>query len=735
MADKLEFTPQERESTLQIYAKLKEKVGSSLLPGDEDKMRGRLLASIEQSLVGRDVFGLNPILFGFQTAMIVVDEIGLRRDAVLAILLHPSVANGYVSIDEVNAQFGESVARILHGLERIAELYSRKPVVESENFRNLLLSFAEDMRVILIMIADRVNLMRQIRDTDNVEAKMRVSEEAAYLYAPLAHKLGLYKLKSELEDLSLKYLEHDAYYMIKEKLNATKQARDAYISRFIEPIEKRLAEAGLRFHMKGRTKSIHSIWQKMKKQKCGFEGIYDLFAIRIILDSPLDSEKMQCWQAYSIVTDMYQPNPKRLRDWLSVPKSNGYESLHITVLGPEKKWVEVQIRTERMDEIAERGVAAHWRYKGVKGESGLDEWLANIRNILEANDDLQVMDQFKMDLYEDEVFVFTPKGDLLKFPKGATVLDFAYHIHSKVGSSCVGARINNKIVTLREELHSGDQVEVLTSSTQKPKQAWLNIVKTSRAKAKVRLALKETQVKEGQYAKEVIERKFKNRKIELDESMMARLIKKLGFKEVSDFYKQIADGELDTNEVIDKYLEIQAKEAGTGVEQPARSAEEFNFKATEGMALGNDDVLVIDRNLKGIDYQLARCCQPIYGDDVFGFVSVNGGIRIHRMDCPNAPELRKRFGYRIVKARWSGKGASKYSITLRVIGNDDIGIVNNLTSIISKDEKLTLRSISIDSNDGLFRSNLVVMLEDTSRLEALIKRLRTVKGVKHVERI
>lgn len=735
MADKLEFTPQERESTLQIYAKLKEKVGSSLLPGDEDKMRGRLLASIEQSLVGRDVFGLNPILFGFQTAMIVVDEIGLRRDAVLAILLHPSVANGYVSIDEVNAQFGESVARILHGLERIAELYSRKPVVESENFRNLLLSFAEDMRVILIMIADRVNLMRQIRDTDNVEAKMRVSEEAAYLYAPLAHKLGLYKLKSELEDLSLKYLEHDAYYMIKEKLNATKQARDAYISRFIEPIEKRLAEAGLRFHMKGRTKSIHSIWQKMKKQKCGFEGIYDLFAIRIILDSPLDSEKMQCWQAYSIVTDMYQPNPKRLRDWLSVPKSNGYESLHITVLGPEKKWVEVQIRTERMDEIAERGVAAHWRYKGVKGESGLDEWLANIRNILEANDDLQVMDQFKMDLYEDEVFVFTPKGDLLKFPKGATVLDFAYHIHSKVGSSCVGARINNKIVTLREELHSGDQVEVLTSSTQKPKQAWLNIVKTSRAKAKVRLALKETQVKEGQYAKEVIERKFKNRKIELDESMMARLIKKLGFKEVSDFYKQIADGELDTNEVIDKYLEIQAKEVGTGVEQPARSAEEFNFKATEGMALGNDDVLVIDRNLKGIDYQLARCCQPIYGDDVFGFVSVNGGIRIHRMDCPNAPELRKRFGYRIVKARWSGKGASKYSITLRVIGNDDIGIVNNLTSIISKDEKLTLRSISIDSNDGLFRGNLVVMLEDTSRLEALIKRLRTVKGVKHVERI
>ncbi len=735
MADRFEFTHQEKAASLLLYSTLKEKIGPSLLPDDEKKIRGHLADSVKQNLIKRDVFGLNPVLFGFQTAMIVVDEIGLKRDAVLAILLHPSVSNGYVSIDEVREQFGDSVARILHGLERIADLYAKNPVIESENFRNLLLSFAEDMRVILIMIADRVNLMRQIRDTENTEAKMRVSEEAAYLYAPLAHKLGLYKLKSELEDLSLKYLEHDAYYMIKDKLNATKQARDAYISRFIEPIQKRLVDAGLRFHMKGRTKSIHSIWQKMKKQKCAFEGIYDLFAIRIILDSPQDKEKMQCWQAYSIVTDMYQPNPKRLRDWLSVPKSNGYESLHITVLGPEQKWVEVQIRTERMDEIAERGVAAHWRYKGIKGESGLDEWLTNIRNILETSDDLQVMDQFKMDLYEDEVFVFTPKGDLFKFPKGATVLDFAYHIHSKIGSSCTGAKINNKIVTLREELHSGDQVEILTSSTQKPKQAWLNIVKTSRAKAKVRLALKETQVKEGQYAKEVIERKFKNRKIEFDESTMARLIKKMGFKEVSDFYRQIADGELDTNEVIDKYVELQSKEKSGAGDQPARSAEEFNFNAANEMSVPNDDVLVIDRNLKGIDYQLARCCQPIYGDDVFGFVTVNGGIKIHRTDCPNAAELRKRFGYRIVKARWSGKGSSKYSITLRVIGNDDIGIVNNLTSIISKDERLTLRSISIDSNDGLFRGNLVVMLEDTSRLESLIKRLRTVKGVKQVERI
>lgn len=736
MVERFEFTAEEERETRELYIKLKSLVGTSLQPGDEEKVRAHLKKSIDSNQTHRDVFGLNPILFGLQTAQIVVDEIGLKRDGVLAILLHPSVADGFTTIDEVRHDFGESVARILHGLLRIAELYARNPVIESENFRNLLLSFAEDMRVILIMIADRVNLMRQIRDNENIEARQEVSEEAAYLYAPLAHKLGLYKLKSELEDLSLKYLEHDAYYMIKGKLNATKKSRDAYIESFIGPIEEKLRDAGLVFHMKGRTKSIHSIWQKMKKQKCGFEGIYDLFAIRIIIDSPLEKEKMQCWQAYSIVTDMYQPNPKRLRDWLSVPKSNGYESLHITVLGPEKKWVEVQIRTERMDEIAERGVAAHWRYKGLKGETGLDEWLTNIRNILETNDDLQVMDQFKMDLYEDEVFVFTPKGDLLKFPKGATVLDFAYHIHSKIGNGCTGARINNKVVTFREQLHSGDQVEVITSSTQKPKREWLNIVKTSRAKSKIRLALKETQVKEGLFAKEMIERKFKNRKIELEESLMAKVIKKLNFKEVSDFYKQIADGALDINIVIDSYLEVQAKDTNQGGDMPVKSAEEFCFQnENEQLTQSNDDVLVIDRNLKGVDYQLARCCQPIYGDDVFGFVTVSGGIKIHRCDCPNAAELRKRFGYRIVKARWSGKGSSKYSITLRVIGNDDIGIVNNLTSIISKDEKLTLRSISIDSNDGLFRGNLIVMLDDTSRLEALMKKLRTVKGVKQVERI
>ena len=687
-------------------------------------------------------------LFGFtynekrqmadQTAQILEEEIGLKGDAIQAVHLIPEIEDGRITIEEVEEQYGPQVSRILHGLNRIQQLYQKNPVVESENFRNLLLSFAEDMRVILIMIADRVNLMRQIRDTQNIEAKMEVSQEAAYLYAPLAHKLGLYKLKSELEDLSLKYMEHDAYYMIREKLNATKAARDAYIEAFIKPVEEKVKAAGINCHIKGRTKSIHSIWQKMKKQKCGFEGIYDLFAIRIIIDCPEDKEKMQCWQAYSIVTDMYQPNPKRLRDWLSVPKSNGYESLHITVLGPEQKWVEVQIRTERMDEIAERGVAAHWRYKGVKGETGLDEWLTGIRNMLEHSDGLEAMDQFKMDLYEDEVFVFSPRGDLYKFPMGATVLDFAYHIHSNLGNQCTGGRINGKVVPIRYQLKSGDQVEILTSANQKPRQEWLSIVKSSRAKQKIRLALKETRQRDGLFAKEMLERKFKNRKIEQDEATMFHVIKKLGFKEVSDFYKSLAEGMIDVNTVIEKYVELKESEKTITGDNLARSAAEFDLENSKFSNLNSnvaDDTLVIDRNLKGLDYQLARCCHPIYGDPIFGFVTINGGIKIHRQDCPNAPELRRRYGYRVVKAKWSGKGASQYSITLRVIGTDDIGIVNNLTSIISKDERLVLRSINIDSHDGLFSGNLVVMLEDTSRLEQLIKKLRTVKGVKQVERI
>ena len=736
MEDKFIYTDKERKLSYQILDELKDTLDKSFLENDLPMLQVQLKDSVAKNTIHRNVFGLNPILCSLQTAAIAVKDIGLKRDSVIAILLHQSVQDGYITLEDIDNRFGKSVAKIIHGLIRIQTLYQKNPIIESENFRNLLLSFAEDMRVILIMIADRVNLMRQIRDAEDKEAQHKVAEEASYLYAPLAHKLGLYQLKRELEDLSLKYLEHDAYYLIKDKLNATKASRDAYINQFIAPVRERLTAGGLRFHIKGRTKSIHSIWQKMKKQKCGFEGIYDLFAIRIILDAPLEKEKIQCWQAYSIVTDMYQPNPKRLRDWLSVPKSNGYECLHITVLGPEKKWVEVQIRTERMDEIAEHGLAAHWRYKGIKEEGGLDDWLASIRAALEAGDNLEVMDQFKSDLYEKEIYVFTPKGDLLKFPKGATILDFAYHIHSKVGNQCVGGKINAKNVSLRAELHSGDTVEILTSATQKPKAEWLKIVKSSRAKAKIRLALKETQIKDGLYAKELLERRFKNKKIEIEESTMGHLLRKLGFKEVSEFYKQVADEKLDPNYIIEEYQKVYNHDHNLNQPKETESAENFEFEnPTNEFLKKNDDVLVIDKNLKGLDFSLAKCCHPIYGDPVFGFVTVNGGIKIHRTDCPNAPEMRKRFGYRIVKARWSGKGSSQYAITLRVIGNDDIGIVSNITNVISKDEKIVMRSINIDSHDGLFSGNLVVLLDDNSKLNMLIKKLRTVKGVKQVTRI
>ena len=736
MEEKLVFTTEEKDTTEGLLSKLLANGANGFQTDDAEKLRQHIDEYIASGMLQRNIFGLNPIVHALETAEIAFDEIGLKRDAIIAIVLYTGIVAELSDITKVEKDFGRGVAQIIHGLVKVQELYKRTPVVESENFRNLLISFAEDMRVILIMIADRVNLMRQVRDTDNEEARLEVAQEASYLYAPLAHKLGLYKLKSELEDLSLKYLEHDAYYMIKDKLNATKKSRDSYIDRFITPIQQRLEEAGLHFHMKGRTKSIHSIWQKMKKQKCNFEGIYDLFAIRIIIDSPVDKEKMQCWQAYSIVTDMYMPNPKRLRDWLSVPKSNGYESLHITVLGPENKWVEVQIRTERMDEIAEKGLAAHWRYKGIKGESGIDEWLSNIRAALENNDDLQLMDQFKMGLYEDEVFVFTPKGELLKFPKGANILDFAYRIHSGIGNKCVGGKINGKNVSFRAELKSGDEVEVVTQSNQTPKQEWINIVKTPRAKAKIKLALKDTIAKDTVYAKELLERRLKNRKIEFEESTMMHLIKRMGFKVATDFYKQIADEKLDVNEVIEKYVEVRDYDQNLNAPQITRSATEFSYdNPDEEIARNNDDVLVIDRNLKGVDYSLAKCCQPIYGDPVFGFVTVSGGIKIHRTSCPNAPELRKRFGYRIVKARWSGKSAGQYSITIKVVGNDDLGIVNNITSIISKEEKIVMRSINIDSHDSLFDGTIVVQLEDVSKLEALMKKLRTVKGVKQVSRL
>ncbi len=732
------FTSEEVSRMAEIHAELCGMMAGALHDGDERKVKEYLRKSVEHGKAERDPFGLNSIVTDCETALVVAGEIGVSRGAVLGIVLNSVVAGGTATLEEMREQFGDDVAHVLHGMMRIRSLYMKSPAVESDNFRSLLVTFAEDMRVVLAMIANRVCIMRRIRDTENIEARRRISMEAAYLYAPLAHKLGLYKLKSELEDLSLKYLEPDAYYHIKEKLNETKKARDAYIADFIKPIDEKLRAAGLKLHMKGRTKSIHSIWQKMKKQGVGVDGVYDLFAIRIILDSAPEREKSDCWQVFGIITDMYQSNPKRMRDWLSVPKSNGYESLHITVLGPQNKWVEVQIRTERMDDVAEHGLAAHWRYKGIKGsQGGVDEWLSSIRSALETNDDRQLLDQFRLDLVEDEVFVFTPKGDLFKLPVGATVLDFAYAVHTKVGDHCIGARIGGKNATIRQKLQSGDQVEILTSNSQTPKRDWLKIVQTGKARSKIRQSLKEMESKQAAMAKEELERKMKNRKLDFDEPALMHTMSKLGYRVVTDFYTALADATLDVNRVLEEYSSQLKRERGEEEKTaPVQSADQF---VMQGVGEKKDwacigDTVVIDEHLKGLDFQMAKCCQPVYGDEVFGFVTNGGGIKIHRMDCPNAPQMRERFGYRIVKAKWDGKGGTQYPITLRVVGNDDLGIVNNITSVISKEERILLRSISIDSHDGLFSGTLTVMLEDTGRLQSLMRKLKTVKGVKNVTR-
>ena len=712
--------------------------GDSVTQKEIDAIKAMYDDHVEEIPSSVSPFGLNPLLFDIQTAIVYANEIGTNRTSIISILVKYLFVNNLIDAPIISSMFGDDVLSILQGLDKVNQLYSSHASIDTDNFRDLLMLFAEDLRVIFIIISDRINLMRQIRDLGTEEDRKLIAREASGLYAPLAHKLGLYLIKSELEDLSLKYLEHDIYYMIKDKLNATKRARDLYVAEFIKPIEQKLNEAGLVFHIKGRTKSIHSIWQKMKKQKCRFEDIYDLFAIRVILHSSAETEKQDCWKVYSIVTDMYVPNPKRMRDWLSVPKSNGYESLHATVMGTDGKWVEIQIRSERMDEIAERGIAAHWRYKGVKDSGAkMEEWLRDMRMNLELNehDPVAVENQFKVDIYNDDVFVFTPKGDLFKLPMGASVLDFAYMIHTNVGSHCAGGKVNGKNVPLRTKLKSGDQVEILTNAKQQPKRDWLSFAKTAKARAKIKQQLNEQELRTATFAKETLERKFKNRKIAIEEAVMMKLIKRLGYKHVMEFYKAISDDILDVNTVIDKYIETSRRVHGEIVDNtPVHSAEQW-VQEEDVADAKYKDMLVIDKNIKGVDYSLAKCCNPIFGDRIFGFVTSGRGIKIHRFDCPNAARLKELMSYRIIPARWAGKGNSLYSVTLTIVGHDDIGIVNNITSIISKESNVLLRSINIRSaEDGLFSGTLTIQIDDTNKLKSIIKKLKGVKGVKDVIR-
>lgn len=705
-----------------------------LLDDDFSRLKLWVRRGADAAHTPRDQFGLSMARRVVDAAIAVCDTLSTDRNMILALILFSYVRADVATLEEIDKEWGDDVAKMVRGLVKVAELYDKSPAVANDNFRKLLLTLAEDIRVIILTIIDRLALMRAINHHPNEQLVRQVALESRYLYSQLAHRLGLYSIKSELEDMSLKYSERDTYTSIAHQLNSKKAARDAYMEEFMRPVRERLEQSGLKFEMKGRTKSIYSIWNKMKKQQNDLDHIYDLFAIRVILDSPPEKEKSDCWTVYSLITDMYQPNPSRMKDWLSIPKSNGYESLHITVRGPEGKWVEVQIRSRRMDEIAERGLAAHWKYKGVKAENDLDAWMNNVRDILEAadSDPMGLMRNLKMDVYDHEVFVFTPKGDLYKLPLGATVLDFAFNIHSKLGCSCTGGKVNGKNQKINYKLHSGDTVEIITSSQQTPKADWLNFTVTSKARSKIRQSIKEQSGRAGELGKELLLRRLKNRKIEAEEGQLMKLIKKSGFKTVTDFYIAIANGDVDINTIIEQYVELEAK--AQEVAGPAQSAEGFEMQPQADTDPHSGDVLVIGNDIKGLNYRLAKCCNPIYGDDVFGFVSAEGVIKVHRCDCPNARNIRQKYPYRIITTRWSGKIGSEFGATLRIVGKDDIGIVTNITSLINKEKSTSLRSISIDSHDGLFQGFLVVGVSDTASLNQLIKKIKTVKGVKDVQR-
>ena len=701
---------------------------------DEVKALSKIVHNaIERGQMPRDEHGINPLLRCINTALLLCEKVGAERDTIIAIFLSPLVESEYLLWEDVSKLYGDGVIKLIKGLHKTNELDGKQGAINSEYFKNLLLIFADDIRVIFIIIVDCLCLMRMANNHVDDKYRRNITTEASNLYAPLAHKLGLYKIKSELEDLALKYSDRETYNLIVHELNTTKKYRDDYITSFIGPVKVELQKANLKFEIKGRTKSIYSIWNKMKKQQIGVSGIYDLFAIRIILDTEEGAdERADCWKAFSIITNMYTHNPRRMRDWLSNPKSNGYESLHATVIGPENKWVEVQIRTRRMDEIAERGLAAHWRYKGIKSEGNLDTLMNSVRDVLESDNDdpLEKIKDFNIDIYDKEVFVFSPKGDLYKFPYGSTVLDYAFHIHTKLGCACIGARVNGKNQTIKYELKSGDTVEILTSSSQYPKKEWLNIAHSARARVKIKQALNEIENKSAELGRELLSRRMKNRKIEVDESVLMRLVKKSKYKTVTAFYLDLGNEKIDVNDVIEQYLAIIEKDRQ---EEEQRSAGEYTFD-TKPVDDNKVDELVIGGDIKGVDYRLARCCNPIFGDKIFGFVSSEGTIKIHRCDCPNAINMQERYPYRIINARWAGKMGTKYVVTLRVVGHDDIGIVTNISSIINKEKNVFLRSISIDSDDGIFQGHLSVAIDDISSLNTLIKKLRTVKGVKDVQR-
>lgn len=738
MATQTSLRPEDRRQICTAYRKLLSLTSDSVSPVDVANVRSVFRMAEQTADLGKyKAPGFTSILHSLQVATIVADEIGLGRSSIIAAALYEVILMAEIPSETIKDLFGDTTATICAGLIKVRELYGKQSAIENDNFRKLLFTFAKDVRVILVILADRLNLMRHMKAFDT-DSQKSISAEVSYLYAPLAHRMGLYGIKSEMEDSSLKYMNREVYDSIASKLNETKKDREAYIANFIAPLKKALAETGMKFEMKGRTKTISSIYNKLKKKNIGLENIYDLFAIRIIIDCEPKDEKAECWRAYSIVTDMYKPNPVRLKDWISVPKSNGYESLHITVFGPQNRWVEVQIRTKRMDEVAEKGFCAHWKYKGIKTEANMELWLANIREVLE-NPELNSVDfieDFKLNLYDKEVFAFTPKGDLRRLAKGATVLDFAFDIHTNVGRHCTGAIVNDKNVSLRYVLQNGDTVSILTSPHQEPKQDWMNYVVTAKAKTKLRQALREQTFKRAEIGKELLDRRLKNWKLELDDSTQRLLMKEFGYKDINVFFSAVGDEKISAAEIKD-FLDRLAEEKEQSQSEPMRttSAEEFHTNAEEETGRSSSSVLVLDKGLTDIDFSLAHCCNPIYGDPVFAFVSATGGVKIHRIGCHNEPEMRRKFGYRIIDARWSGVVGEAMPVMLHVSGDDNIGIMSNISQLFAAEREVKLRNINVDSTEGGFDGTMTVLVSNASVLNSVIKKVKAVKGVRKVERL
>ncbi|MBN2213667.1 MAG: bifunctional (p)ppGpp synthetase/guanosine-3',5'-bis(diphosphate) 3'-pyrophosphohydrolase [Bacteroidales bacterium] len=715
---------------LKRYRQLKVSLAESRQQPEDKKLDQAFNLMYTVAGNAKDLTGQSIVQSALETAEIAIREIGLGATSLKSIFLHRASLHCSVRADEIRKEYDTSVSVIFSGLEKISYVGSGSHPSDAENLRKLLLNLARDVRVILICIAQHLQLMRRM-DRIPEELQIRLASDASYLYSPLAHRLGLYIIKSEMDDLYLKYTDRKTYDLIAKKLAETMKERKNFIEEFINPLSDVLKANGFSFEIRGRPKSIYSIWNKMKKKEMEFEDIYDLFAIRIILNSDLANEKADCWKVYSLVTDIYQPNPLRLRDWISVPKTNGYESLHTTVIGPEGRWVEVQIRTTRMNEIAEKGFAAHWKYKGLEAEQGLDEWLAKVREILETPeaDAVEFIDDFKLSLYSKEIFVFTPKGQLRKFPSGSTVLDFAYDIHSDVGSACTGAKVNGKNVPIRHVLHNGDRIEIQTSKNQTPKLDWLNFVITSKAKAKIRQKLNEEKFREAENGKEILKRRLKNWKIPYTDDMIRILLKKYKLKNAQDLYYLISTEKIELGEIKDCLT------GGEQQQEEGRATAGEKSPETEKTFRTGEDFLIIDEKVSNIDYKLSKCCSPIFGDDIFGFVTINDGIKIHRTNCPNAARLLSKYGYRVVKAKWNkSDGTTSFPVEIKISGEDVPGLLNSISDVISREFKIALRSISLDTDNGLFQGSLRLMVLDIKHLDSLIARLSKIKGIYSVRR-